>query len=155
MPFEILGVRMSGPRRADWPLLALYAADDGALTPVQMQKVLFLLDKQAHDLIPTEFYTFSAYNYGPFASQIYIDLEQHAREGRIVFDNPAGRSWRGYVITPVGKARAAQISDDIDRNLLNYLGDLVRWVKSLRFSELVGAIYKAYPDYAKNSIFSP
>jgi len=45
---------MSAPTRADWPLLALDTAEDGVLTPVQMQKALFLLEKQAHDLIPTD-----------------------------------------------------------------------------------------------------
>jgi hypothetical protein len=145
---------MSAPTRADWPLLALDTAEDGVLTPVQMQKALFLLEKQAHDLIPTDFYSFAAYNYGPFSSQIYDDLNEHAREGRIVFNQTPGRSWSSYLITPVGELRATMVTSEIDIDLLNYLDDLVIWVKSLRFSELVGAVYKAYPDYAKNSIFS-
>ena len=77
---------MNVPARADWPLLALDAADDGELSPVQMQKVLFLLDKQARNRIRSDFYTFSAYNYGLFSQQIYSDLDWHAREGKIAFD---------------------------------------------------------------------
>jgi uncharacterized phage-associated protein len=146
------GTVMSQPSRADWPLLALNAADDGVLSPVQMQKVMFLLDKQARNLIEGDFYTFAAYNYGPFSQQIYTDLEWHAREGRIAFDSSQGRGWSNYVITGPGEEHANELHMDAD--LWEYLVQIVRWAKSLRFSELVGAIYKAYPDYAKNSIFS-
>ena len=150
--FPVSEARMSAPTRADWPLLALSVADDGTLTPVQMQKVLFLLDQQAHDRLGDNFYIFRPHNYGPFSSLIYDDLEQHALEGRIVFDNQGGR-WSNYVITGLGEEYLEDIEADID--LYGYLGELVRWAKSLRFSELVGAIYQAYPDFAKNSIFSP
>jgi hypothetical protein len=152
--FQSLGARMSKPTRADWPLLALHAAEDGVLTPVQMQKVLFLLDKQAHELLGAGFYRFEAYNYGPFASQIYSDLNEHARDGKIIFDEAPGKTWNKYVITPLGEVRVAEVIDSVEDNLIEYLEVIVAWAKSLRFSELVGAIYKAYPTYAKNSIFS-
>jgi uncharacterized protein YwgA len=150
-----LGIRMvRRPVRADWPLFALHVAEDGVLTPVQMQKVLFLLDKQAHELLGTDFYRFEAYNYGPFASEIYSDLNELARDGRIILDKAPGKTWNKYVIAPLGKARVAEVIDRADGRVIDYLKTVVAWAKSLRFSELVGAIYKAYPPYAKNSIFS-
>jgi uncharacterized protein YwgA len=145
---------MSKPTRADWPLLALHVAEDGVLTPVQMQKVLFLLDKQAHGRLGADFYKFTPYNYGPFSSQIYSDLQKLESEGKIAFDNPRGTTWRKYVLTGRGDDFVIGLIEHVDEELLGYLRELVRWAKSLRFSELVGAIYKAYPDYAKNSIFS-
>ena len=146
---------MSTPDRSDWPLLALEAAEDGALTPVQMQKVLFLLSKQALHLISTDFYDFEAYNYGPFSSQIYRDLAQNAREGKIVYDGAPNRNWSRYVITAQGKDRAYNVMAEVDPEVRDYLRTIVGWAKSLPFSELIGAIYKAYPEYAVNSIFSP
>jgi len=141
--------------RADWPLLALYAADDGVLTPVQMQKVLFLLDQQARNRLNTDFYTFEAYNYGPFSSRIYNDLDEHARGGIIAYDGTTGRNWSNYVITAQGETHAAAAVSEVDGDVWQYLVRTVAWAKSLRFSELVGAIYRAYPDFARNSIFAP
>jgi hypothetical protein len=154
MPLTKHGEKPNAPTRADWPLLALYAAEDGVLTPVQMQKVLFLLDQEVRDQIGTDFYNFKPYNYGPFASEIYNDLVEYALDGWIVFDNAPGRNWNKYVITAQGEDRASEIIGKIDAGVSAYLTEIVAWAKSLRFSELVGAIYKAYPDYAKNSIFS-
>jgi hypothetical protein len=140
------------PTRADWPLLALNAAEDGTLSPVQMQKVLFLLERQAPELIKSDFYSFAAYNYGPFSQQIYADLKRHAREGRVAFATAPGRGSSNYVITASGEEFVGKFA--LAPELRAYLHKLMRWAKSLRFSELVGAIYQAYPDYAENSIFS-
>src|SRR5437773_8648050 len=65
--------------RRDWLLVALTEAGDRGLSPVQIQKTMFLF-KNGTDRVLDEdqFYDFRPYNYGPFDSQIYRDLEDLA-----------------------------------------------------------------------------
>ena len=65
------------------------------------------------------------------------------------------RNWSNYVITAQGETHAAAAVSEVDGDVWQYLVRTVAWAKSLRFSELVGAIYRAYPDFARHSIFAP
>jgi hypothetical protein len=60
--------------RDEFLLLALASASDGRLTPVQIQKAMFLLKQEAGQFVGPDFYEFVPYNYGPFNSSIYDDL---------------------------------------------------------------------------------
>jgi len=82
-------------------------------------------------------------------------LNEHVGAGRIVYDGAPGRNWHNYVITGLGCGHAETLIDEIDPDVWEYLRRIVTWAKSLRFSELIGAIYAAYPDFARNSIFAP
>ena len=62
-------------------ILASMAASDGAThTPVQIQKLLFLIDKKLSDELGGPFFNFIAYDYGPFDKEIYKLLEELASE---------------------------------------------------------------------------
>ena len=91
--------------RRDWPLLALAQAPDGKLTPVQLQKILFLMAMEVHEEISTPFYNFVPYNYGPFDATIYSDIEDNARDGLALIDKSG--KWSTYIITPQGQRQSA------------------------------------------------
>ena len=62
--------------RSDWTLLAICAGGFRGLSPVQLQKTLFLLGKQLPEAVTADFYDFQAYHYGPFDRTVYVDAER-------------------------------------------------------------------------------
>ena len=62
--------------RQDWLLLALSKSPGGAMSPVQIQKAMFLFGQEAGDTVGTDFYSFQPYDYGPFDSAVYEDLRR-------------------------------------------------------------------------------
>ncbi len=140
--------------RRDWLLLALAAADGEDLTPVQIQKVMFLLGEKMGGSLPSRYYEFKPYNYGPFSREVYQDAEALDREGMVrVSPGVPGRRWATYAATEVGLGRARQISPKVDARALGYLRRVVTWARSLTFQELVSAIYREFPDQRANSVF--
>ena len=140
--------------RADVLLAALSHAPGHTLTPVQVQKAMFLVSQEAKKVAPRDFYTFEKYNYGPFNSAIYQDLESLAQNGLIVIDRPPDTRVRCYRLTRAGTTAAKASTQAMNPKLRQYLGTLVRWVTSLSFQDLVRAIYQKYPAYKVNSVFS-
>ncbi len=138
--------------KKDWLLLALASADDGRMSPVQIQKAMFLMSMEAPQFVGRQFYKFEPYDYGPFDSSIYSDVQSLERDGAVVSEN-TGRRWRHYMITPTGLRRAKQLNAGVNVDALEFLTVVVAWVKSQTFAALLRAIYEKYPNYAKNSVF--
>jgi len=86
-------------RPGGWVLLALLAAKDHSLTPVQLQKSLFLLGKRRPHDIGKAFYHFRPYDYGPFDVAVYTDTDQLVEEGLVTVDRRMGRSLRRFELT--------------------------------------------------------
>jgi len=140
--------------RRDWLILTLNAAGRSGLLPAQLQKSLFLLDRE----LPNSFdqnskYRFVAHNYGPFCKQIYDDAEELARDGLATITQAFGSNYPEYTITSRGQTVAAQIRQHAHPASLAYLESVVNWVKQRTFSELVRAIYRKYPEFRANSVF--
>lgn len=138
--------------RQDWPLLVLSFAGDKGLTPAQLQKTIFLLQKafpEARDLT----YEFQPYNYGPFDARVYDDVEFLAAHGLAQIRQKDGYNWRTYHISPSGKSAAKELAKNLEESVEVYLRRLVSWVQSLSFQRLIGSIYKKYPEFKVNSIF--
>jgi uncharacterized protein YwgA len=138
---------------ADWILLVLDAAGDEPLSPVQLQKTLFLIKENFPRATGRLFYRFTPYNYGPFNAGIYSDAEKLANVGLVDIDQPSRGSYSRYSITPAGRTRAEALKADLKPNVPRYIDDVVRWAKSLTFTQLVKAIYDAFPEQRQNSVF--
>jgi len=138
--------------KRDWLLLALSSKKPFCLTPVQVQKTMFLLREQVPEALPSDFYSFEPYHYGPFDSTIYADLDVMVREGLVIVSNPA--RVRAYQLTSQGFEQAQRTRKAADDRTATYLETLVDWVTRLSFEQLVRAIYARYPQYKQNSIFS-
>lgn len=136
--------------RQDWLLLALSAAQDRGLTPVQLQKSLFLFEKGLTRL--ANFYHFVPYNYGPFDAQIYRDADSLGQLG-LVESRTDGRRWPQYYITAAGQDKARKAQRQLSAEVLTYVNNTVAWTQRLSFPDLVRAIYQKYPEYRANSIF--
>lgn len=139
--------------RKDITLLVIESASDEGLSPLQLQKSLFIIGQSQLTGLPSDFYAFRPYNYGPFCEEVYQDTDTLVEEG-MVFNIPvAGQSWSKYVIAPKGQTRSEEIRKENNIGLVTYINEAVQWVKSLNFSELLRAIYAKYPEYSINSVF--
>jgi uncharacterized protein YwgA len=139
--------------RKDIVLLAIESASDEGLSPLQLQKSLFIIGQSQLTGLPANFYTFRPYNYGPFCEEVYQDTDTLVEEG-MVFNVPvAGQSWAKYIVTPKGGNRSEEIRKENNIGLVDYIAETVKWVISLTFSELLRAIYARYPQYSVNSVF--
>ena len=143
-------------RPRDWLVLLLGIGDARALDPIRIQKGMFLLAQEGA-LRSEERYSFRAYDYGPFSSRIYSDLDDLVDEGYVIREAVPGYTWSRFRLSPTGLAEAhvlaARLSDR-QRASVRFLARLKRDVLSLSFNKLLRHVYDQYPDYAKNSVFS-
>jgi uncharacterized protein YwgA len=135
--------------KRDWTLLAIAAANGEPLTPVQLQKVLFLLGRMK--LKDANLYNFVPYNYGPYDATIYRDAESLEHD-RLVSIRAGGR-WKDYSATPEGLRIAERVKRSADPDAVDYLDRVVTWARSLSFQALVRAIYTRFPEFRVNSLF--
>jgi DNA-binding PadR family transcriptional regulator len=146
---------MSAPlSNTDWLLVVLGASKAGRLTPVQIQKSLFLLYKEAPKHVGQNFYRFEPYDYGPFSATIYRDLEDLAKGGAIAIESEPMQRWPKYAITAAGRVRAEAAKKKLDPKASAFVQRVVDWVTSKSFPELVSAIYARYPEFKANSVFN-
>lgn len=136
----------------DLTLLVIASAGESGLSPVQLQKSLFLLGKSKLPDIPQDFYPFYPYNYGPFHPNVYADADALSKEGLVMLA-PSGQGWSTYIITSAGVTKAGEVRKKLQQVTASYIDQLVSWVKSHSFNALLRAIYAAYPDFRANSIF--
>ncbi len=137
----------------DWMLLVVAAAKGEPLSPVQLQKSLFLLSRNLtpEQLNRDSLYDFQPYDYGPFDRAVYTDAERLEAAGLLTI-NPGGRN-RTYSVTPHGLEAANNLREDLDAAAAKYVEDVVNWVLPLAFGDLVRAIYKSYPEMREKSVF--
>src|ERR1041385_4333880 len=132
-------------------LAALSAAKGVPFSPLQVQKYIFLLDKNAGDEIGHLFH-FIPYHYGPFDVTIYNVLDELAKDGLIeISSGPEGR-WRQYRVTPKGQLAGDKLLVGLPAKVAPYLSKLSEYVRSLSFAELVSTIYKLYPEMMADSV---
>ena len=143
--------RITIENRKYWVLLALEAAQGKSLTPVQLQKSLFLLSEKNN--LKKDFYKFKPYDYGPFSPEVYRDAEQLESESLITISFERNLKLKQYSITPEGVKFSEKIKKEVPDFLILILHEIISHVLSLNFRDLVQEIYKDYPAYSVNSVF--
>ena len=142
----------SAIQRKDILLNIIVAAQGNPISPVQLQKIAFLVGQQfKNELPPEDFYEFVPYDYGPFCKEIYTDAINLEKEGYVQIEPSPLHTRRQYRATY--GSRDANLSH-IQPELQQYIEQAVEWAMSLTFRQLVSSIYKNYPEYGVNSIFS-
>src|SRR5438477_13056735 len=95
----------------DWTLLVIAAAGGRDVSPVQLQKALFLLGEKL-SLPEDERYKFKPYDYGPFCVTVYDDAEQLRREGLVVIEHAL--PYRRYSVSPEVLEQADRLRKRLD-----------------------------------------
>ena len=135
----------------DIVLAALAPAEGKPHSPVQVQKLLFLLDREAAELVGGPHFKFGPYNYGPFDKDVYSALEELDADELLVTIRSDG--WkRSYALTPAGQQEGEALFGTLTEQAQEYIRRASDFVRALNFSQLVSAIYKAYPDMRENSV---
>jgi len=136
-------------------VLAALAAGQAAseLSPVQAQKLFFLIDQNVAAAIGGPLFNFQPYDYGPFDSAVYSDLDWLSLPPNPMVEVTRNGRYRTYRLTEAGLQAGLAKLATLDVNTRDYLGRAKDWVKSLSFQGLVRAIYQAYPAMRVNSIF--
>ena len=137
----------------DFLLLVVAAGEGKPITPVQLQKSLFLIKEANLVETPDQFYEFEPYHYGPFDANVYSDADILKGDGMVERIPSANGSWTDTLITPDGLAKAKLIENNLSLSTKGYIYTVVQWVQSLSFSTLLRAIYGKYPQYRENSVF--
>jgi hypothetical protein len=135
-----VGILQTGARKAasvardDWTLLAI-AATHG-LTPVQLQRALYLLGQRFPKLASGGFYEFRPVGSGDYCEQIYRDAEALAEKGFVtigVSDRDGGRQYR---VTPAGAERARALAKHVRSPILSELHTVAAWARTRSVDQL-------------------
>jgi hypothetical protein len=127
------------------------AAAGGPLTPVQVQKLFFILDRKIALQIGGPHFSFVPYHYGPFDATVYHSLDALAEQGLIATE--ATGSARRYGISTSGLHTGLAAFGRLPIGVQNYVRALAAWIRSLTFAQLVSAVYDAWPEMKAKSIF--
>jgi hypothetical protein len=141
--------------KKDWTLLAIALAEGKPLSPVQLQKSVFLFGKLLPDeVLPEDFYEFAPYNYGPFCPEVYRHAEELAEEGLVQISSVATHGYSQYSATPEGLTEGQRLARLLAPDVAEHAYAIVEWVRAQTFRGLVSAIYEKYPEYRANSVFT-
>jgi hypothetical protein len=135
-------------------LVVLSLAEGRSMTPVKIQKALFLAsDKVPGAFAPGSEYHFEPYDYGPFDADVYRDVEGLQGCGFANINQAPGTRWKTYSATAEGRSEAGRLAEQLSSEQREILRRIVSLVCNLTFSQLVSAIYRAYPLMAARSVF--
>lgn len=144
---------MAHDRRQNLVLAALSPAESSSYSPVQVQKLEFLIDRNVSGLTGGPYFNFVPYDYGPFDSEVYAILDALAAQDLVEKSQAVGRSWSTYRLTPEGLRVGRETLGTFDAKAQSYIQEVSQFVRQLSFAALVSAIYKAYPEMKANSVF--
>jgi uncharacterized protein len=140
-------------KRHDALLAILGAAEGRPFSPVQLQKAVFLIDRNLPHVFDADSrFGFTPYDYGPFDREVYVEASALELSG-LASTAKGASGYTEYSVTDNGLVRAKEILQGLDEDQRVYFASVVEWVRSLSFAKLVKSIYEAYPDMRANSIF--
>ena len=132
-------------------LAALASGSREDFSPVQIQKLMFLIDKTIASSLGGPFFAFEPYHYGPFDVAVYNEFAQFEAQ-QLGHTEGDGRD-RRYRLNDEGRERALEILNKLSEPHRRYIAELATLVQSLSFTALVSSVYKAYPEMKANSVF--
>lgn len=132
-------------------LAGLSTGNRDVYTPVQVQKMFFLIDRNVGDKVGGPHFDFEPYNYGPFDKGVYSVLMELTLTGDVEVIQQ--KKWMSYKLTTQGQSKGNQLFKTLSREAQSYIKKVSNFVRKSSFADLVSAIYKAYPEMKANSVF--
>ena len=140
--------------RDNFILAVLATSTDSQYTPVQLQKIFFLLDRNLDAQVSySPKFNFIPYHYGPFDKAVYEELDKLEFRNLVEIDYDRFNKLKHYQLTTEGQTLGEKQLQRIDIKSAEYIKKVTDFVRSLSFEQLIQAIYKEYPDMKVNSIF--
>lgn len=138
--------------RDEFVLAAMAPAGTGAFSRVQIQKTLFLLDRNIGELTGGPHFDFKPYHYGPFDAEVYRVLEHLEIRGLVAIARDPRQPSPMHTLTSTGLNKGQKELASLDQQSQDYMRNTVTFVRSVTFVELLSAIYHTYPEMAANSV---
>src|SRR5258707_9211636 len=134
-------------------VLAVLAAGNGvAHTPVQVQKLFFLLGRKRPEGIDDPWFNFQPHDYGPFDKAIFDDLRALAAKGLVGITSPTNGPHMHWA-TPTGLLQGQQLLSQFPAETAKYIRELSAWVRGQSFESLVSSIYQQFPLMSGGAVF--
>lgn len=118
-----------------------------ALSPIQIQKLFFLLEKRLGK--EAEYFDFQPYFYGPYDKNLTEILNKAVQNNKLELSNINGVSYY-----QINKSHVKNTDHFLDDKKKQFIDTLVNFITHKSFKELCFAIYKEFPDMKKNSVFN-
>ena len=139
--------------KEDFVLAVMSPASGDPYSPVQIQKLLFLVDRRVSpELVGGRHFNFYPHHYGPFDKSVYSTLKS-LHDLKMVTITDSLTNYRDYALTPRGLEVGRKEFRTFPRNVRSYIRKISRFVRDCSFSQLLSAIYSAYPEMRENSVF--
>jgi hypothetical protein len=123
-------------------------------SPVKIQKLFFLIDKNLAEKFGGALFNFEPYHYGPFDREVYNEFAKLKIKDKVETTISPQENFNKYKLTNKGFEEGKILLEKLSPDVKDYITNLNSFVLSLSFTELVGAIYKEYPEMKVNSIFN-
>lgn len=137
--------------RMEVMLAALASGAHEEFSPVQLQKLMFLIDRNIGSAIGGPFFDFKPYDYGPFDVGVYNEFS--VLSGLEMGDCHGDGKGRRYRLNDEGRARAQEVIAKLQPEVRDYMKSIAEFVQKVSFTTLVSSIYKHYPEMKANSVF--
>ncbi|MCD2201377.1 SocA family protein [Halobacterium sp. KA-4] len=143
------------------PLALLYADEEHQIDGrTRFQKLIFLMQMEGNlnGLDPTDTYRFEPYDYGPFSSTLYDDLDSHIERGLIEdskeeLDEEDDIVKYEYQLESDGQEFfEEQVSENEFERIVQEAERIIKEYGDIPLPELIDLVYSKYPDYAENSV---
>jgi hypothetical protein len=127
------------------------AGENATFTPVQVQKLFFLVDREAARFVGGPHFAFVPYDYGPFDRSVYDELDRLSQHNLAIVQR--GGTYRVYTLSREGYRRGTALLTELPSAARDYIASVANWVRTLSFQQLVASIYNRYPEMKANSVF--
>ena len=101
---------------------------------INIQKLLFLIDRKASQYVDGPHFTFQAYYYGPFDAAIYEILDQLVTAHKVIIDRSG--PYRTYALSEAGREHGLDVLTQHSRTANISSTRISRWVLSSRSGAL-------------------
>lgn len=128
------------------------AGPDSKFNAVQLQKLFFLVDREIPSLIGGPHFDFRPYHYGPFDRAVYDVLDGLLDSSDASAD--ASSRYPLYSLTASGARKGTRILTEMHDSASRYMKEASNWIVATPFQPMLAAIYRQYPDMARNSVVS-
>ena len=127
-------------------LLATMAAggENARFSPIQVQKMFFIIDREASELIDGPYFDFKAFSYGPHDRAVYEELDAMVEMG--VVQAHIDHRNHDYFLSPEGYHQGLVELNRFSGKVVSFMKRLTEWVTSITFQQLVSSIFHKYPD---------
>lgn len=138
--------------RTSWVVLFLglpggrYESDQ-----IRIMKGLFLWSQEGPES-SRHLFAFRPYDFGPFDTSIYQDLDSLVATGIVSIEEIAGSSRRLFRLTPSGVRQFDLLKTEALTGEIEQLQDIKLRVTSMGFADLLKHVYAKYPEFAVNSV---